>query len=398
MNLILDDANHALGDGGIIGLSWVTDLYDRQDLFEIIDNERVVRLSGLRGEGGFRSVETVRKSTGISVRRMLQPGVTAVDLAELLWRKLQDGYDCATSGFDEVLFCHSSTNPSECRNVARALFKRIPDLRQVLRPLNYGCCGYLKMLDEAVQSLDSNPDMNRIAILSVETPETWHDASDRLFCGIVSAGATATVVERDRGVPIAIARSEDFRVPLDSRPNPDPLFIRDNCVAFSFRGTPVNRTVMRMNAESVFLNGIELMLDNLRSALVSIDRKPGQRVVVVPHQPSGKLLRALVATARADFPELEFVNNLDQYGNTISSSVPTIVSRLPEVLKANRLAPLNDGDHLILLAAGICMKEIDDHMSSGHTCMTWQTGALNTVVPQTQVSSVSWQRAGYLKQ
>jgi len=385
MNYILDGANRSSGDEGVVGLSWVIDLYDRDDLFDYVDNDEVVRLSGLRGTGGFRNARAVNKSTGISIRRILQPGLEAVDIGETLWQRLlnQTGLDAAD--FDEVLLCHSHVNPAECRSLARLLTERQPGLRNRIRPLNYGCCGYLKMMDDAVQTLDGDPEVNRLALLSVETPETWHDASDRLFCGIVSAGATASIVERDRGLPISVARSEDFRVPMDRRPNADALFVRENCSAFSFRGEPDERTVMRMNAESVFVNGIELMLDNLRAALDSIEIDRGQRVVVVPHQPSGKLLKALIAAASGEFPHLEFVNNLDRFGNTISSSVPTILSRLPEVLQDNQIPPIREGDHLVLLAAGICMKEIDDHMSAGHTCLTWQSNAVNSgqYVPHT---------------
>ena len=92
---------------------------------------------------------------------------------------------------------------------------------------------------------------------------------------------------------------------------------------------------MRMNAESVFINAIELMLSNLRAALDSFDLQKGERVVVVPHQPSAKLLKALVATGHSEFPDVEFLNNLSGYGNVISASVPTVLSRLDEVLEQN---------------------------------------------------------------
>jgi len=159
--------------------------------------------------------------------------------------------------------------------------------------------------------------------------------------------------------------------------NPNPLFRTETADVFDFRGQPCRRTVMRMNAEPVFINGIELMLDNLRMAMLSIDRQAGQRVIVAPHQPSGKLLRALIAAAAMEFPDIEFLNNLESYGNTISSSVPTLVSRMDEVLTRNKLAPLRDNDHVILLAAGICMTNIADRMSAGHTCLQWQGNALN---------------------
>lgn len=354
-----------------IGLSTVVDVFNQHELFEVIDNQRVVQFSRLKGESGFSGVDNVRKSTGISVRRILREGLTSVDLAEALCRRLEQATGHTLLDFDDILLCHSHTDPNACRRLARRLSRRLHLPTGLVTPFNFGCCGFLKLLQEGTERIDELPDGARIALLSVETPETWHDASDRLFCGLVSAGATAAVLEQGIGLPLSVIRAEDFLIPTDRRPNPFPLFSIDSGDVFDFRGTACHRSVMRMNSEPVFLNGIELMLDNLRTAMLSIDLQPGQRVVVAPHQPSGKLLRALVAAARSEYPDVEFLNNLDQYGNTISSSVPTILSRLPEVLRANNRAPLRDGDHLILLAAGICMDQIADYMSTGHACLKW---------------------------
>ena len=63
------------------GLSCFVDVFDRADLFDRIDNPTVVRLSCLGQKSGFASVDSVQKSTGISLRRMLKPVVTALDLA-----------------------------------------------------------------------------------------------------------------------------------------------------------------------------------------------------------------------------------------------------------------------------------------------------------------------------
>ncbi len=353
------------------GLSTVVDVFDQSDLFEEIDNQKVVDFSRLNGSPGFSGVDSVRKSTGISVRRILREGLTATDLGEALCRRVQQSTGSLLTDFDAVLLCHSHTDPEECQRLAASLRDRLDVPPTVITAFNYGCCGFLKLLQDASELLDEQPNFRRLLLLSVETPETWHDAADRLFCGLVSAGATAVVVEKDRGCPISVVRTEDFGIPAERRPNPHPLFSKDTCDAFTFRGIPVRRTVMRMNSEPVFLNGIELMLNNLRSAMLSLDVQSGQRVVVAPHQPSGKLLRALVAAAKTEFPEVEFLNNLDQYGNTISSSIPVILARLPEVLKANGRLPLRHGDHLVLLAAGICMTELSDHMAAGYACIQW---------------------------
>ena len=128
---------------------------------------------------------------------------------------------------------------------------------------------------------------------------------------------------------------------------------------------------MRMNPEPVFINAIELMLSNLRAALDSFDRQEGERVVVIPHQPSAKLLKALVATGQPEFPDVEFLNNLAGYGNVISASVPTVLSRLDEVLEKNGRGSMRDGDHLILIAAGICMNDIANKMAAGFAHIRW---------------------------
>lgn len=355
----------------MFGLSSIVDVYDRDDLYDFLDNARIVELSRLGGAAGFASPENVSRSTGISVRRILRPGMTAAEVGVALGRRLEQESGQLLREFPLIMLCHSNTDPSACERLAVELSERFGISAGRLLAFNFGCSGFLKLLHEAVIHLVGDDNLSRIVLLNIETPETWHDSSDRLFCGIVAAGATAMVLERGRGIPVSTVRSEDFPVPDQLRPNPDPLFRRDTTDGFCFRGQPIHRTVMRMNAEPVFLNGIELMLAGLRTAASSIEVLPGQRVIVVPHQPSGKLLKALVAAARVEFPDFEYLNNLKTYGNTISSSVPTILSRLPQVLEANGLQPPREGDHIILLAAGICMEEISDHMSAGHACLQW---------------------------
>jgi 3-oxoacyl-[acyl-carrier-protein] synthase III len=357
----------------MFGLSSIVDVYDRDDLYDFLDNARIVELSRLGGAAGFASPENVSRSTGISVRRILRPGMTAVEVGVALGRRLEQESGQLLREFPLIMLCHSNTDPSACERLAVELSESFGVPAGRLLAFNFGCSGFLKLLHEAVIHLVGDDNLSRIVLLNIETPETWHDSSDRLFCGIVAAGATAMVLERGKGIPVSTVRSEDFPVPDHLRPNPDPLFRRDTTDGFCFRGQPIHRTVMRMNAEPVFLNGIELMLAGLRTAASSIEVLPGQRVIVVPHQPSGKLLKALVAAARVEFPDFEYLNNLKTYGNTISSSVPTILSRLPQVLEANGLQPPREGDHIILLAAGICMEEIGDHMSAGHACLQWVT-------------------------
>lgn len=353
------------------GLSCFVDVFDRVDLYDRIDNPTVVRLSCLGQKSGFASVDSVQKSTGISLRRMLKPTVTALDLAIAVFDKLCRVSEFAATDFSVILLCHSGVDNEAAEQLATAVERRYRLPPQTVRPYNFGCSGFLKVLQEGTLLLADRRNIKRIALLNVETPETWHDGSDRLFCGIVSAGATGVVLERNTGMPISVIRADDFAISPALRPNPEPLFRKETGQVYTFRGETISRTVMRMNAETVFLNGIELMLNNLRSAVATIDLRPDQRVIVIPHQPSGKLLKALIAAARLEYPNFEFLNNLNNFGNTISAAVPTIMARLPQVIEQNGAQPIRNGDLIILLAAGICMHEIADHMSAGHACLEW---------------------------
>ena len=73
----------------MFGLTCITDVYDRDDLFDFLDNDRITELSRLGGNKGFASPENVFRSTGISVRRILRPGVTSIDVAAALCSRLE---------------------------------------------------------------------------------------------------------------------------------------------------------------------------------------------------------------------------------------------------------------------------------------------------------------------
>jgi len=131
--------------------------------------------------------------------------------------------------------------------------------------------------------------------------------------------------------------------------------------------------VMHMDGESVFLNGVDLMLE---ACLKSYNEVSGtaNRILIAPHQPSGKLLKAMIAAAKQIPISADFLNNLPNYGNSISSTIPTILARLDEVVENNDHAPVSPGDLILLPAAGICMDRLTDSMSIGRAALRWQPG------------------------
>lgn len=352
-------------------LSSVVDIADREDLFEILDNERVLELSHMGPGTGFRNEASILKSTGVEQRRMLRFGVDALDVAVTVARKLQfevgfDWDDCPVFGL-----CHSHTDPVATRELANELCDAL-EIRHC-RPfvINFGCAGYLELLRRGSELMIDAPDDAVIPLLTVETPEAWHDAADRAFCGIISTGATGTVLSKRGGHKLLHVSMRHREIPEASR-NFEPLFLTDVGEYPQFCGGYSKRCVMRMNGEAVFINGVELMIEAARIAISQISGgEDGRRVLVAPHQPSGKMLRALFSVLRDECPGAILLNNLALYANSISSTVPTVLAHIDEILADQGQPAARQGDLIVLPAAGICMAQKATHLSQGWAVIDW---------------------------
>ena len=66
-------------DSGSLGISNVADVFDQDDLFDLLNDDDVLGLSRLGGAAGFPGLSSIRKSTGIRARRILREGITVTD-------------------------------------------------------------------------------------------------------------------------------------------------------------------------------------------------------------------------------------------------------------------------------------------------------------------------------
>lgn len=341
-------------------------LSSRTDLFEILDNHRICELSRLnsstpQSSSGFPNAAAVLRSTGVSSRRILRIGVQPLDLAVALENTLDTQNLGRFSDFHAVLLCHSHTDPAAVLQLADNLrhhaapHTRLPDIHT----FNAGCTGFLQQLQQARQLLQHAPKNTRILLLNIETPESWHCAADRAFCGIVGAAATATIIKKQGGRPITWLQTNHTQVPDSHLLQPGPLFHTEFTRTISFRGQTQDRCVMRMHGEAVFVHGIELMLQAVRQAHQNTSAPAANTpVTLIPHQPSGKLLRAFTAALQSELPHISVLSNLQHSGNTISATIPELLASHPTL--HNSASP-----PLILAASGICMPQMHNHMSFG---------------------------------
>jgi 3-oxoacyl-[acyl-carrier-protein] synthase III len=352
-----------------VGLSNVVDVADREDLFEILGNERVLELSHLGPGTGFRNEAAIIKSTGVQQRRMLRFGVDSLDVALAVAAKLQFEHGFDWNECPAIGLCHSHTNPRASQQLAYELCDELDIDPARLFTLNFGCTGYIELLRLGAQMLQDAPVGTTIPLLTVETPEEWHDGADRAFCGIISTGATGCVMTNGAGHTLHHVSMQHRPIPEVNR-NFEPLFYTEAGEYPQFCGGYSQRCVMRMNGEGVFLNGVELMIEAARTAISQVVGT-NRRVLVAPHQPSGKMLRALFSVLKEECPGAVLLNNLALYANSISSTIPTVLAHIDEILAGQGEPSVQPGDLIIVPAAGICMENRATHLSQGWAVIEW---------------------------
>jgi len=352
-----------------LSLTDVVDVADSDELFEVVDNQRVLALSHMGPGTGFRDEAAVARSTGVRERRMLRVGMTAFDMALAVATRLQFEAGFQWNECPAIGLCHTHPDEQIAADLARELCDALDIRGPELFVINFGCTGYLKLLRLAVNFLERTGANGPVPLLTVEMPQNWHDAADRAFCGIISAGATGSILWRGPGHRLKQVAAHPVPIP-ESHRDGRPLFWTETGEYPEFTGGFTTRRVMRMNGDAVFVNGVELMLDAVHRAMSELDTA-GRRVLVVPHQPSGKMLRALFAVLRQKYPCAVYLNNLERYANSISSTIPTVLAHLDEVLAEQGEPPAQPGDLIILPAAGICMPAKSTDLAQGWAVLEW---------------------------
>ncbi len=351
-------------------LSDVIEISDREDLFQIVTNEQVTMLSRTAGGQGFASPAVVERMTGVIERRICRPYVDVADVAMALAETLRRRYNFNWRDCPAIGISHTHTNGDSVVKLVSYLSRELGVDPSKFFFINFGCVGFLELLRLGMQQMDRLECDGPIPLLTVETPEQWHDASDRSFCGIVSAGATGCLLSRGNGHRVRTLNAQLRKVQFREDVNPKKLFWTDTGVFRNFTGEPESRTVMRMNGQNVFEHGAELMIEACRMAFETVQQYD-RRVIVASHQPSGKMLRAMIDVLRDEYPCLEFLNHLAYYANSISSAVPTVLSHMNQILAEHQSDPISKGDFVLIPAAGIAMSHKSTHLAQRWAVLEW---------------------------
>ncbi|NLL36924.1 MAG: ketoacyl-ACP synthase III [Fretibacterium sp.] len=309
---------------------------------KVLDNAELVRQFGVWTE------QKIYNKTGIKQRYVVEDELVS-DLATSAGERLFEEHGIERSEIDFLLLCTEC--PDYFLPATACLVQDRLGLRKGVGALdfNLGCSGYIYGLALA-KGLVMGGVARKVLLITADTITRTVHPMDKSTRTIFGDAAAATLVEGSDTEGIG-----EFSLGTDGS-GFSKLLIPAG--AWACRSSPktrvetTNRWGNVRTPEHLYMDGPEILNFSLETAppcMAEVLEKNGTSLdeisLVVAHQASRMLLEKL--RERLEIPEEKFVFDIENYGNTVSSTIPIA---LYDVERAGRL---KKGDEVLLLGFGV---------------------------------------------
>jgi len=274
----------------------------------------------------------IRERTGIHERRIAAVDETATDLAA---EAAKDAL--LAGGFrpddTDLIVCSTSTPDSMYPSVA----SRVQERLQAHGPafdVQAACTGFLYAMSIADRFVSSG-DAKQAIVIGSETLTKIMNFKDRGTCVVFGDGAGAVVLGPGRngaGIKSCVLGSDGS--------GGDLIYVAPGADGPEGPGRPE----IRMDGRRVFRFATEILAQATMQALEKAKVRLEDVRLIVPHQANARIIEA--AAKRLGVGPDVMVNNIANYGNTSTASIPLA---LKDAVGAGRL---ERGDHLVLVGFG----------------------------------------------
>jgi 3-oxoacyl-[acyl-carrier-protein] synthase-3 len=253
--------------------------------------------------------EWITTRTGIRERHILRP---EENIYEIVTKAARMACETIELDPDKLDFIVSSTltpdrfSPAQACEVARELGAN----HGFCFDLNAACSGFVFGLAMAESLLKSRNDLSYGLVTAGEQLSRVTDYSDRSSCVLFGDGATAAVVTSDRPQHLLLCTE------LGSDPS-----MSQEVVIGGINDLLQDRRsnyYFRQNGKVVFKFAVSKIKELLETVPAKVGIKPEQIKYVIPHQANQRII-----AAGKDFSigDIEFISNIEKYGNTSSASI-----------------------------------------------------------------------------
>lgn len=285
------------------------------------------------------SDEWIRTRTGISERRVVQPGESTSTLATEAARRALDQAGLRPNAIDMVVLA-TCTPDRPFPATACTVQANLGIDNAAAFDLAAACSGFVYGLAVATSMIRSGMARN-LLFIAADVFTHYINWNDRNTCVLFGDGAGAVVLQPS-DAPLGLLSSVLGASGKD-----------EDLMAVDAGGTrmPATPELLEQGRQYVYMNGREIfklavrgMGDSSLQAIEQAGLSIEQIDLVVPHQAN---LRIIDATARRLGVPMERVFvNLDRYGNTSAATIPIAL------VEAAERGRLHDGDNVLLTAFG----------------------------------------------
>jgi len=233
----------------------------------------------------------------------------------------------------DLIVCSTSTPDSMFPSVASKVQERL-GARGPAFDVQAACTGFLYALSVADRFVSAG-DAKQAIVIGTETLTKIVNFKDRGTCPLFGDGAGAVVLGpgvNGAGIKSCVLGSDGS--------GGDLIYVAPGADGPEGPGRPE----IRMDGRKVFRFATEILAQATLQALYSADIKLDDVRLIIPHQANARIIEA--AGKRLGVGPDVMVNNIAQYGNTSTASIPLA---LKEAVAAGRLHP---GDQLVLVGFG----------------------------------------------
>ncbi|NLL36923.1 MAG: ketoacyl-ACP synthase III [Fretibacterium sp.] len=320
---------------------------------KILDNAELVRQFGVWTE------RKIYSKTGIKKRHVVEDELVS-DLATAAGERLFEEHGIERSEIDFLLLCTEC--PDYFLPATACIVQDRLGLRKSVGALDYnlGCSGFIYGLALA-KGLVMGGLARKVLLITADTVTRAVHPMDKSIRTLLGDGAAATLIELSETEGIG-----EFSLGTDGS-GFSKLHIQAG--AWACRPSPKTRveTTNRWGnvhtPEHLYMEGPEILKFSLETAppcMAEVFEKNKTSLdeisLVVAHQASRILLEKLRETL--EIPEEKFVFNIEEHGNTASSTIPIA---LHDIERAGRL---KKGDKVLIIGFGV-------GLSWGGAVLTW---------------------------
>jgi 3-oxoacyl-[acyl-carrier-protein] synthase-3 len=305
--------------------------------------ERVETNADLKAAFPGWDVDLIYEKTGIAARHIAAPGECASDLAFAASRRLFHDYDVDPRSIDFVLLC--TQTPDYPLPTTACLLQNRLGLRTNVGALdfNLGCSGFVYGLSLADGLIRSGA-AKRVLLLTAETYTKYIHPADRSLRTIFGDAAAATLIEAAEEPTLSA-----FQFGTDGT-GADTLLVtkggaRPAEAAIKPRHRQRWESALYMDGPSLInftVAAIPQLVANILAAASLADRDVD---LYLFHQATRKMLDQLRERLGVSTERLPI--ELENYGNTVSSTLPILIDML------RRDGRLRRGMHSMLVGFGV---------------------------------------------